>query len=145
MKLTCTFISLAILLSSVSAQLTASYDTGYDNAQRSLSTVACSDGPNGLLTRGFTTFGSLPNYPNVAGAPAVTGWNSPGCGTCWTVTYTNAKGKSKSINLLAIDVAPNSYNMPTSAMNNLTGGQATSLGRVPVTAVSVPPSVCGLV
>jgi hypothetical protein len=144
MKLINMFASLAILLSSVSAQLTATFDTVYDNAQQSLSTVACSDGPNGLLTRGYSTFGSLPNYPFVAGGPAVTGWNSPGCGTCWTVTYTTAKGNS-TINLLAIDVARNSYNMPTMAMNNLTGGQADSLGRVPVTAFNVHPSVCGLV
>jgi hypothetical protein len=94
MKLTSTFTSLAILLSSVSAQFTATYDTGYDNPKQSLSTVACSDGPNGLMTRGYSTFGSLPNYPNVAGAPAVTGWNSPGCGTCWVVTYTDTKGNS---------------------------------------------------
>ena len=130
--------------SPVSAQLTASYDTVYDDAQRSLSTVACSDGPNGLLTRGFSTFGSLPKLPYVGGAPAVTGWNSPGCGTCWNLTYTNDKGTAKFINLLAIDGSSN-YNMPTAAMNELTDGQAIFLGRVPVTAVSVPPSVCGLV
>lgn len=138
-----TFTSLAILLTSVGAQLTASYDTGYDNPQRSLSTVACSDGPNGLLTHNFTTLGSLPMYPYVGGTPAVTGWNSPGCGTCWTVRYKNAEGTARSINLLAIDAASN-YNIPTSAMNDLTDGQANLLGRVPVTAVSVPPSVCGL-
>lgn len=143
MKLPIIFISLAII-SSVSAQLTATYDPGYDDPQRSLSTVACSDGPNGLMTRGYSTLGSLPNYPNVAGTPDVAGWNSPECGTCWVVTYTDANGNSKSINLLAIDVARNSYNMPTMAMNNLTGGQAHSLGRVPVTASRVPPSVCGL-
>jgi len=143
MKLTNTFASLAILLTSVSAQLTASYDMGYDNAERSLSTVACSDGSNGLLTRHFTTLGSLPKFPHVGGAPAVTGWNSPGCGTCWTVTYTNPQGAATSINLLAIDAASN-FNMALSAMNELTNGQATFLGRVPVTAVQVAPSVCGL-
>ena len=65
-----TFTSLAILLSTVSAQLTATYDTGYDNPEQDLSTVACSDGPNGFKARGYSTFGSLPNYPNVTGAPA---------------------------------------------------------------------------
>ena len=144
MKLTNVFTSLAIFLCSVSAQLTASYDPGYDNSQRSLLTVACSDGPNGLMTRGFTTLGSLPNYPFVAGVPAVAGWNSPSCGTCWAVTYINSQGKSTTIHLLAIDVAPTSYNMPTKAMNNLTGGQAAFLGRVPVSASNVPASFCGL-
>ena len=131
-----------ILLTSVSA-FTASFDTAYDDSNRSLSTVSCSDGPNGLLTRNFTTLGSLPKYPHVGGAPAVTGWNSPGCGTCWTITYTNADGTGKSINLLAIDRGAN-YNMPTAAMNELTDNQAVFLGRVPVTDVKVDPSVCGL-
>jgi hypothetical protein len=142
MKLANTFAFFTILLTSVNA-FTASYDTGYDDPKRSLSTVSCSDGPNGLLTRGFTTFGSLPKYPFVGGAPAVTGWNSPGCGTCWTLTYTNAKGTAKSINLLAIDSSSN-YNMPTAAMNELTDGQAISFGRVPVTVVNEHPSVCGV-
>ena len=142
MKLTNTFAFFAILLSSVCA-FTATYDTGYDNEKRSLSTVSCSDGSNGLLTRGFTTLKSLPMYPYVGGAPAVTGWNSSGCGTCWTITYKNATGAAKSINLLAIDRSSN-YNMPTAAMNELTNGQAIILGRVPVTDVKVHPSVCGL-
>ena len=142
MKLVNAFAFFVILLTSVSA-LTASYDTAYDDPKRSLSSVSCSDGPNGLLTRNFTTLGSLPKYPYVGGAPAVTGWNSPGCGTCWTITYTNADKTAKSINLLAIDHSSN-YNMPTAAMNELTDGQATFLGRVPVTDTEVPASVCGL-
>ena len=142
MKLANTFALFAFLLTSVSA-FTASYDTAYDNPDRSLSTVSCSDGPNGLLTRNFTTFGSLPKYPYVGGAPAVKDWNSPGCGTCWNLTYTNAEGIAKSINLLAIDSSSN-YNMPTAAMNKLTDGQAISLGRVLVTNDNVHPSVCGL-
>jgi hypothetical protein len=142
MKLANAFAFFVTFLTSVSA-FTAAYDTAYDDAKRSLSSVSCSDGPNGLLTRNFTTLGSLPKYPFVGGAPAVTGWNSPGCGTCWTITYTNANGTGKSINLLAIDGSSN-YNMPTAAMNELTDGQAIFLGRVPVTDVNVPPSVCGL-
>ena len=142
MKLAKAFAFFVILLTPVSA-FTATYDTTYDDATRSLSSVSCSDGPNGLLTRNFTTLGSLPKYPFVGGAPAVTGWNSPGCGTCWTITYTNANGIAKSINLLAIDRNAN-YNMPTAAMNELTDGQANFLGRVQVTDVNVPSSVCGL-
>jgi Cerato-platanin len=142
MKLSNIFAFFAIFLTSVSA-FTAGYDTVYDDPNQSLSSVSCSDGPNGLLTRNFTTLGSLPKYPFVGGAPAVTGWNSPSCGTCWTITYTNANGIAKSINLLAIDSSLN-YIMPTAAMNELTDGQAIFLGRVPVTDVNVPPSVCGL-
>ena len=142
MKLANTIAFFVILLTSVSA-FTATYDTVYDDAKQSLSAVLCSDGPNGLLTRNFTTFGSLPKYPYVGGAPAVTSWNSPGCGTCWAITYTNANGIAKTINLLAIDGSAN-YNMPTAAMNDLTDGQALFLGRVSVTDVNVHPSVCGL-
>ena len=144
MKLSLIFTSFAVLLTSVHAQLSVSYDTAYDNSGTSLSSVACSDGPNGLLTRGFTTFGSLPKFPFIGGAPAVTGWNSPGCGTCWELTYVNSQGVSTSINILAIDVATPNYNIALEAMNNLTNGEATFLGRVPVTAVKVAPSVCGL-
>lgn len=143
MKFSLIFSSLAVLLTPIHAQLTASYDTQYDNSSQSLSTVACSDGPNGLLTRGFTTFGSLPNFPLIGGAPAVTGYDSPGCGTCWELTYVNAQGISTSINILAIDVATD-YNIALEAMNELTDNQATFLGRVPVTAISVAPSACGL-
>jgi len=144
MKRSLIFTSLAVLLTSVHAQLTVSYDTTYDNAGQSLATVACSDGPNGLLTRGFTTFGSLPKFPFIGGAPAVTGYNSPSCGTCWQLTYVNPQGVSKSINVLAIDVATPNYNIALGAMNVLTNGQATFLGRVPVTAVNIASSVCGL-
>lgn len=116
-----------------------SYDTAYDNSAASLSTVACSDGANGLITRGFTTFGSLPGFPHIGGAAAIAGWNSPSCGTCWTLTYTNM-----TINVLAIDVAKYGFNIALSAMNHLTNGNAVQYGRINVTSTSVAPSVCGL-
>lgn len=34
------------------ATATVSYDETYDNASGSLLTVACSDGPNGMITKG---------------------------------------------------------------------------------------------
>ncbi|KAF8577426.1 hypothetical protein K439DRAFT_1639753 [Ramaria rubella] len=34
-------------------------------AHHSLSIVACSNGVNGLLTKGFTTFDSLPTFTNI--------------------------------------------------------------------------------
>jgi hypothetical protein len=144
MKLSLIFTSMVVLLTSVHAQLSVSYDTEYDNASQSLTTVACSNGPNGLMTRGFTTFGSLPNFPFIGGAPAVTGFDSPGCGTCWRLTYVNPQKVSTSINILAIDVASPNYNIALEALNRLTNNQAMFLGRVPVTAVQVAPSACGL-
>lgn len=144
MRLSLIFTSIVVLLTSAHAQLSVSYDTEYDNADQSLTTVACSNGPNGLITRGFTTFGSLPNFPHIGGAPAVTGFDSPGCGTCWELTYVNAEGVSTSINILAIDVATPNYNIALEAMNELTDNEAIFLGRVPVTAVELPASNCGL-
>lgn len=140
MKFSLIVTSLAVLLASVHAELTASFDTIYDDPNQSLSNVACS---NGLLTRGFTTFGSLPKFPSIGGGPPVTDFNSPGCGTCWQLTFVNSEGVSKSIDVLVIDVGTN-FNIALEAMNVLTDGQAAFLGRVPVTAVQVNSSVCGL-
>lgn len=55
-----------------------SYDTGYDDATRSLSVVACSDGVNGLMTKyNWKTQGDVKGFPYIGGVPAVTSWNSP--------------------------------------------------------------------
>ncbi|KIM49555.1 hypothetical protein M413DRAFT_111477 [Hebeloma cylindrosporum] len=143
MKFSTFFAPLALFPTLISA-LTVSYDTTYDNSDRSLSTVACSDGANGMLTRGFTTFGSLPKFPHIGGAPDIASWNSPNCGTCWNLTYTNPQQVSKSVNILAIDVSGPDFNIALSAMNELTDGQAQSLGRVTITAAQAASSVCGL-
>lgn len=121
------------------ASVTVSYDNAYDDSGASLDTVACSDGSNGLLTKHFTTFGSLPSFPRVGGAAAVAGWNSPNCGTCWQLTYNGV-----SVNVLAIDHTDEGFNISEEAMNLLTNGQAVDLGRVTATATQVAASVCGL-
>ncbi|KUJ18534.1 Cerato-platanin [Mollisia scopiformis] len=131
-------ILLPIILPLVSA-ITVSYDTGYDDASRSLSTVACSDGSNGLLTKGYTTQSSLPSFPNIGGASVIAGWNSASCGTCWSLTY-----NGNTINILAIDSAVEGFNIGETAMNSLTGGQAVALGRVDAGYVEVDASSCGL-
>ena len=41
-----------------------------------MSSVSCSDGPNGLMKK-FPTQGDLPVFPYVGGVPAIAGWNSP--------------------------------------------------------------------
>nr|AGL40520.1 cerato-platanin 2 [Crinipellis campanella] len=134
------FLTLALssLLTTVSA-VQLQYDPAYDVSSSSLSTTACSDGANGLLTRGYTTFGSLPNFPHIGAFDGITGWNSPNCGTCWEVTYNGT-----SINVLAMDVAGNGFNVAQEAMDELTGGQAVALGNVDVQAVQVDASACGL-
>jgi hypothetical protein len=143
MKFTILFLS-AVIFPSLTHAITLSYDREYDKSDASLSNVACSDGPNGLMTHGFTTFGSLPKFPYIGGAAAVAGWNSPNCGTCWNLTYTNPKGIKTSINVLAIDHTDEGFNIAFSAMNKLTSGKAMELGRVDVGSQKIDPSMCGL-
>lgn len=143
LKMKSCFMVIAYAATLASA-INVSFDTTYDNSGQSLDTVACSTGSNGLITRGFTTFGSLPTFPRIGGAPAVTGFNSAGCGTCWSLTFTNGQGKKTTIVVTAIDVATPDFNISLEAMNQLTGGQAEQIGRAPITAVQVAASQCGL-
>ncbi|KAI0750322.1 Cerato-platanin [Daedaleopsis nitida] len=138
MQFTTLLVALSALASSALG-VTVSYDETYDNASGSLTTVACSDGENGLLTKGFTTFGSLPHFPNIGGAAAVGGWDSDQCGTCWQLTY-----KGRSINVLAIDHTDDGFNLALGAMNTLTNNQGVFLGRIDATATKVASSLCGL-
>ena len=135
---TALILTFTALVSSALA-VTVSYDQTYDNSSGDLHTVACSDGPNGMLTKGFTTFGSLPHFPNIGGAAAVAGWNSASCGTCWKLTY-----NGRSINVLAIDPTDAGFNIALEAMNTLTNNQAVFLGRVDAQATQVDASHCGL-
>jgi hypothetical protein len=132
------------LIPSITLATTVSYDTRYDNGGSSLTSVACSDGSNGLIMRGYNNFQDLPSFPHIGGAQAVGGWNSPNCGTCWQLAYTNAQGTTKTINVLAIDVAQSGFNIALSAMNELTNGNAVQLGRIDVVSQQVGASACGL-
>ncbi|KAH7885284.1 Cerato-platanin [Phlebopus sp. FC_14] len=118
------------------------YNTIYDDPSNSLSITACSNGANGLLTKGYTTFDSLPNFPYIGGIPGLT-WNSTECGSCWELTYTEASGATNTINVLAVDGAW-TFNLSLEAMNALTGGIAVEKGTVTATAAKVDPSVCGM-
>lgn len=67
------------LLASITPSLATriAWDSGYDNAGRSLKDIACSDGDNGLITRyGWTTQGSIATFPNIGGSDSIEGWNS---------------------------------------------------------------------
>ncbi|PLB40221.1 allergenic cerato-platanin Asp F13 [Aspergillus candidus] len=157
MKLFVTAASLATLfLSSVQAvpveqpedaataatTVSVSYDPKYDVGGTSLSTVACSDGVNGLLTEGFTTFDSVPGFANIGGAPTIPGWNSENCGKCYQLHYKAGK-IDKSIYVAAIDSAPGGFNIALGAMNKLTNGLAEQLGRVDATYTEVDRALCG--
>lgn len=117
-----------------------SWDSGYDDAGRSLATVACSTGDNGLMTKyNWSTQGDVANFPYIGGSDAVSGWNSPNCGTCWAVTYND-----KTIHVLAVDRAQQGLNIALAAMNDLTNGRAVEVGRVEATVTQAPLSSCGL-
>ncbi|KAH8987209.1 Cerato-platanin [Lactarius akahatsu] len=140
MKLTSTIISLAALFSVASAD-NVRYNTFYDNPQMSLNNVACSNGPNGLITKGFTTFGSLPTFPDIGGVYAVKGWNSPLCGSCWKLTY---KGTGNWIHVIAIDTISDGFDLSLRAMDFLTNGKARELDLINAQATQVDKSFCGL-
>ncbi|KAE8350624.1 Cerato-platanin-domain-containing protein [Aspergillus coremiiformis] len=122
--------------------VSVSYDQKFDVAGTSLNTVSCSDGVNGLISRGYTTFGSVPGFPNIGGAPTVGGWNSPNCGKCYQLHY-QAGNIDKSIFVAAVDSAPGGFNIGLQAMNTLTNGLAQQLGRVNVDYTEVAPQSCG--
>ncbi|KAJ5375813.1 Cerato-platanin [Penicillium concentricum] len=127
----------------VAATVSVSFDPKYDIGTSSLNTVSCSNGINGLITQGYTDFASLPSFPNIGGAITIPGWNSPNCGKCYELHYSNGK-IDKTINVLAVDAAPGGFNIGLQAMNTLTNGLAEELGRVDATYVEVEGSACGL-
>ncbi|KAL0947636.1 hypothetical protein HGRIS_013724 [Hohenbuehelia grisea] len=136
-------LSLAAL-APLAGAVSVAFDPVYGTSSNSLAIVACSDGQNGLLTQGFKTFGSLPTFPNIGGAPAVTGWNDADCGSCWEITFTNTKGVKKSLNITAVDVGGAGFVLSQQALDTLTGGQAVALGRVNATSRQVPDAGCRL-
>ncbi|KAJ6781332.1 hypothetical protein PWT90_03452 [Aphanocladium album] len=132
-------VSLATLASTVLGA-TVSYDTGFDDGNRALLRVACSDGDNGLITRyKWQTQAEIPRFPYIGGASAVAGWNSPNCGTCWKLEYRN-----RTINFLAVDHADAGFNIGLHALDELTGGRAVEIGRIEAVASQVDVKQCGL-
>ncbi|VDB94655.1 unnamed protein product [Peniophora sp. CBMAI 1063] len=132
---------IAVTLACVAAVLATDvrYDTAYDNADQSLGTVVCSDGSNGLLTKGFSTFGSLPTFPYIGAAQAIEGYNSANCGSCWKLTY-----GGETITVTVIDHAGDGFNIAEESLNVLTNGQAEHDGVISATAVEVDMSECGI-
>lgn len=133
-------VALAIFVEAVST----TFDPIYDDPSQPLTAVECSTGSNGMITKGFPNFGSIPTFPNIGGAPAITQFNDPDCGSCWNLTFANSKGAKKSVVITAIDASGSDFNISEEAMNTLTGGQAEEIGIAPVTATRLANSACGL-
>ncbi|TFL03224.1 immunomodulatory protein [Pterulicium gracile] len=128
--------------------ITVAYDPVYDKRANSMEIVACSDGENGLITQGksavaFSTLGPVPRFPNIGAAAAVADWNSPNCGTCWQLTYKSSANITRTVNITAVDHADAGFVLSLAAMNTLTGGLGTQLGRINATSKQVPLSSCG--
>lgn len=52
---------------------TLAWDPVYSNPSLSTLQTECSDGENGLYTKGYHTIGALPSYPRVATVPDILG------------------------------------------------------------------------
>lgn len=122
---------------------TAAYDTTYDTGSLSTLSIACSDGINGLNTKGYPTLGSLPGFPRVGASSEVAGWGSSNCGKCYTITWQPDGAPAKSINVIAVDHAGEGWVLSRGALDQLTGGLAVMVGRFPVTWTPAPQSSCG--
>ncbi|OCH88222.1 epl1 protein, partial [Obba rivulosa] len=136
-----TILAALIMISGAFAQssttVSVSFDTIYDESSESLDVVACS---HDIEQLGFTTFGTIPNFPFIGGAGVVTGFDSSGCVTCWELTF-----EGTPTTVLVIDGAGSgTFNIGLTAMNNLTNGQAEFFGRVTATAMQVDATACTL-
>jgi hypothetical protein len=116
---------------------TATFDTAYDDANLSLSTVTCSNGENGLVTKGYNTIGDLPTQ-DVAGSLTVKGWNDANCGACYSLSY-----KNETVYVVAIDAAIGGFNVAQKVLDKLTHGHAQEFGSVAVGYEEVDGSKCG--
>ena len=149
MKFASTIITLAALFSVAIAGPTSSptvepvrTNSMYDNGADSLNNVACSNGPNGLITRGFTTFDSLPTFPFIGGGFTVKNWGSAECGSCWKLTYPTTGGI---IYATAIDTVFSGFDLSVEAVEALLQGAVpASFSEIDVEALEVAPHFCGL-
>jgi hypothetical protein len=77
MKFSCALSAAALAFASLSSAISVSYDAGYDAADRQLTSLTCSDGSNGLITKyGWATQGQVAGFPRIGGYMGVASWNS---------------------------------------------------------------------
>ncbi|OKL58619.1 hypothetical protein UA08_06167 [Talaromyces atroroseus] len=133
-----TLAAAAAAAGNTTATTLATFDTAYDDASLSLSTVTCSNGENGLVTKGYNTIGDLPTK-NVGGSLTIKGWNDPNCGACYSLSY-----KNETVYVLAIDVAISQFNVAQKVLDQLTHGHAQEFGSVEVEYEKVDGEKCGL-
>ncbi|MEV0323070.1 hypothetical protein ACIBKX_33900 [Streptomyces sp. NPDC050658] len=114
-------------------QKTVGFDVMYDNPGTSFRYLACSDGSNGFITRGYETLGEVESFPNVVAIDEIAGWNSSYCGATVRISY-----GGRTITAVAVDHADNGALLSKAAMNTLTNGRADELGTVKATVEVTP-------
>jgi hypothetical protein len=142
MKLIPFIISITAVFTSASS-VRVGYAYVYDVPTFSLGAVACSDGKNGLTTKGFTSFDSLPTFPRIGGASAIEGYNSTSCGSCWKLSYTRSDNTTTTIYITAIDHAGDGFNLGEGALKLLGGQEAVDAGHIQAEATLVERWYCG--
>ena len=110
----------------VRATLPAVYNQAYDNPSETLYNVACSE-----LVTIYPTFGRVPLFPNIGGAPNTT-FNSRNCGAIWKITN---KATGVWIHFMGID-SSRGFDLSLKAFVEIGGSTAT--GCVEVEAEIVP-------
>jgi len=137
-------LALAIGLFAVSVFAQKSYVTYHNYASTTpLTSLACSDGANGLITR-FKQSTLAKWYPNV-GAASFAGWNSPNCGGCYKLQNA-ANGKSVSITVVDKCAAAGGYDahfdISPVAFATLGGSAGQAAGHVVVSYTKVSSNPC---
>ncbi|PGH14331.1 hypothetical protein AJ79_03153 [Helicocarpus griseus UAMH5409] len=135
-------LSLSLTNLALSQQvMTVAFEPLYDNSQLDLLTTACSNGNNGLVTKGYNVAGDLPTFPRIGAAFAVEGWDSVNCGKCFKIKY---EPTGIEIPVIAVDHAGAGFNLAKAAMDELTGGRAAEIGRTDMTVTEATPADCGM-
>lgn len=108
------------------------FNTIYDKPSRSLNEVSCWREKGGLDEghQEWLVQGDI--HTPVIAIDAITGSNSVGCVTCWTLEY-GVTSKP----FLAVDRAESGFVTSLEGFNSLTNGRAEELGRINVTASQV--------
>ncbi|KAJ2923991.1 hypothetical protein H1R20_g13106, partial [Candolleomyces eurysporus] len=134
-------VALITVLAGFSSATQIVYDDSLCAATRSLYTVSCSTGTNGLVTRGYSTLSSLPSFPTVGGFPGV-GYNSTNCGGCYEVRYLP---NGRAFNFTAVnDGGPTQAVLCTDEFLRLTGFTRENVpDNVQADIRAVPASGCG--
>ncbi|PPJ54617.1 hypothetical protein CBER1_06189 [Cercospora berteroae] len=136
-----TTLLLALFSTPLTTATLITYDAGYDDPTRPLTAIACSTGPNGLMTTHNWYFQSeIPSFPFMGGSADIEAWNSEFCGQCYQVTY-----GENTIYVLGIDRSARGLNLSKAAMDALMRGLVVQEGTLDAVVVRVGGEYCGLV